>query len=154
MVVNPILHEGGLEEPPQADDLPSLLGECDKWVNFSWLCSFQHSTWPSKSIFGISFQFFEKFVVEDIWSTKILSRNLKKSKKIQFFSMKSYFLLLNLNSTCSHLSFEVYNVSVAQNLKFYIFLPRKFFNGDLWHSSPASDKSMQLRRLFLVSMES
>ena len=67
---------------------------------------------------GFFFQFFQKFVVEDIWSTKILSRNLKKSKKIQFFSMKSYFLLLNLNSTCSQLSFEVYNVSVAQNLKF------------------------------------
>ena len=76
-------------------------------------------------LLGFFFQFFQKFVVEDIWSTKILSRNLKKSKKIQFFSMKSYFLLLNLNSTCSQLSFEVYNVSVAQNLKFCIFLGRK-----------------------------
>ena len=75
---------------------------------------------------GFFFQFFQKFVVEDIWSTKISSRNLKKSKKIQFFSMKSYFLLLNLNSTCSQLSFEVYNVSVAQNLKFQLFLDENF----------------------------
>ena len=37
--------------------------------------------------------------------------------------MKSYFLWLNLNSTCSKLSFEVHNVSVAQKLKNLDFLP-------------------------------
>ena len=37
--------------------------------------------------------------------------------------MKSYFFKLNLNSTCSKLSFEVHNVSVAQKLKFFDFLP-------------------------------
>ena len=36
--------------------------------------------------------------------------------------MKSYFLWLNLNSTCSKLSFEVHNVSVAQKLKNFDFL--------------------------------
>ena len=35
--------------------------------------------------------------------------------------MKSYFLWLNLNSTCSKLSFEVHNVSVAQKLKIFEF---------------------------------
>ena len=48
--------------------------------------------------------------------------------------MKSYFLLLNLNSTCSQLSFEVYNVSVAQNLKIRNFwgqkIGGKFKNSD------------------------
>ena len=38
--------------------------------------------------------------------------------------MKSYFFKLNLNSTCSKLSFEVHNVSVAQKLKFFDFLPQ------------------------------
>ena len=45
--------------------------------------------------------------------------------------MKSYFFKLILNSTCSKLSFEVHNVSVAQKLKFFDFLPRKFFIDDL-----------------------
>ena len=41
---------------------------------------------------------------------------------------------MNLNSTCSQLSFEVYNVSVAQNLKIRNFwgqkIGRKFKNSD------------------------
>ena len=44
--------------------------------------------------------------------------------------MKSNFFKLNLNSTCSKLSFEVHNVSVAQKLKFFDFLPWKFFVDD------------------------
>ena len=35
---------------------------------------------------------------------------------------KSYFFVLNMNSVWSELSFEVYNVSLAQNLTFWIFL--------------------------------
>ena len=49
----------------------------------------------------------------------------KLKKRIQFFYNKSYFLQLNMNSTCSQLSFEVYKVSVAQNLKFRIFQGQK-----------------------------
>ena len=45
--------------------------------------------------------------------------------------MKSYFFWLNLNSTCSKLSFEVHNVSVAQKLKNFDFLPMKFIIDDL-----------------------
>ena len=85
---------------------------------------------------------------------KNFDAKLGKIKKIHFFHNKLYFFKLNMNSTSSQLSFEVYNVSVAQNLKFWFFLTRKFFNGDVRHSSPVSYKNMQLRRLFLVSMES
>ena len=73
-------------------------------------------------VFRFFFQIFEKFCLEDIWSPKILTRNSEKSKKIQIFSNKSYLFWLNMNSTCSQLSFEVCKVSVAQNLKFWIFL--------------------------------
>ena len=45
--------------------------------------------------------------------------------------MKSYFLWLNLNSSCSNLSFEVHNVSVAQKLKNFDFLRMKFIINDL-----------------------
>ena len=45
--------------------------------------------------------------------------------------MKSYFFWLNLNSTCSKLSFEVHNVSVAQKLKNFDFWPMKLYIYDL-----------------------
>ena len=56
-----------------------------KWVDFSWLCSFQQSTGPSKAIFRIFFQIFEKFRLEDIWSPKILTQNSEKSKQNPIF---------------------------------------------------------------------
>ena len=46
-----------------------------------------------------------------------MTRKLKKSEKIFFFCWKLYFFYLNLNCTCSQLSFEVYNIFVAQKLK-------------------------------------
>ena len=48
-----------------------------------------------------------------------------KMEKNPIFPDKSYFFFLNLNSTCSQLSFEVHNVSVAQNLKISNFLGPK-----------------------------
>ena len=48
-----------------------------------------------------------------------------KMEKNPIFPDKSYFFFLNLNSTCSQLSFEVHNVSVAQNLKIRIFWGQK-----------------------------
>ncbi len=52
-----------------------------------------------ESFFGFIFQNFGKLDLEDIWSASILTRKFKKSKKIEFFWRKSYFFLLNLNST-------------------------------------------------------
>ena len=113
---------GGVQRtPPPAVFWPWLSGRWVKWADFSWLCSFQQSTGPSKAIFQIFFQIFEKFCLEDTWSPKILTRNSQKSKKNPFFPEKYYFFLLNLNSTCSQLSFEVHNVSVAQNSKIQNF---------------------------------
>ena len=45
----------------------------------------QQSTGPSKAIFQIFFQIFEKFRLEGTWSPKILTQILKKSKKNQIF---------------------------------------------------------------------
>ena len=52
----------------------------------------------------------------------------KKSKnwKYWFFQRKTNFLHLNLNSTCSKLSFEVHNVGFAQNFQIFTFLPINF----------------------------
>ena len=79
----------------------------------------------AKPFFRFFFQIFEKFCLEDTWSPKILTRNSQKSKKNPIFPQKSYFFFLNLNSTCSQLSFEVHNVSVAQNLKIRNFWGQK-----------------------------
>ena len=50
----------------------------------------------------------------------------QKLKKFWFFSKKSIFLHLNLNSTCSKLSFEVHNIGFAQNFQIFNFLPINF----------------------------
>ena len=52
----------------------------------------------------------------------------KKSKKLDFcfFSKKSYYFYLNLNSTCSWLSFDVYNICFSQNFHVFTFLAMKF----------------------------
>ena len=117
-ILNPILHRG-VNEPSPAVFWLWPFERWVKWADFSWLCSFQQSTGPSKAIFF--FQIFEKFCLEDTWSPKILTRNSQKSKKNPFFPDKYYFFFLNLNSTSSQLSFEVQNVSVAQNLKIQNF---------------------------------
>ena len=68
--------------------------------------------------------------------------------------MKSYFFKLILNSTCSKLSFEVHNVSVAQKLKFFIFCLGNFLSMTFASSATSIGKTTQLRRLFLMSLES
>ena len=49
---------------------------------------------------------------------------IKEIKKGIFFYCKSYFFYLNINSTCSQLSFEVSNMSVAQNFLFFTFFAK------------------------------
>ena len=44
-----------------------------------------------------------------------MTRKLKKSEKIFFFARNCTFFYLKLNCTCSQLSFEVYNIYIAQN---------------------------------------
>ena len=46
---------------------------------------------------------------------------IEKIKKGIFFCCKSYFFYLNMNSTCSQLSFEVSNMYVAQNFSIFTF---------------------------------
>ena len=50
----------------------------------------------------------------------LLYKNLKNQKKA-FFCCKSYFFYLTMNSTRSQLSFEVSNMSVAQNFSIFTF---------------------------------
>ena len=62
-----------------------------------------------------------KFKKYDFFGKKI-----EKLRKKMIFSKKSIFLHLNLNSTCSKLSFEVHNIGFAQNFQIFNFLPINF----------------------------
>ena len=90
--------------------------------------------------------------------------------KIKKNFKKSFFFAENCNfsswiSIVNDISFfEVYSFSVAQNLKFWLFFGQnlkfwlffgqKFFIGNPCPLSTSSNKSVWLRWLFLVSMES
>ena len=49
-----------------------------------------------------------------------------KNWKNCFFFKKSNFFKLNLNSTCSKLSFKVHNIEFVQNFEIFIFLAKNF----------------------------
>ena len=79
---------------------------------------------------------------------------IEKIGKNIFFARNCTFFYLNLNCTCSQLSFEVYNIYIAQNFKFQLFLPWKFFVANLCDSASPNVKNIILRGLFLVFLES
>ena len=81
---------------------------------------------PEESFFEFFLKIFWKLDVENFWGSSSMSRKIKKIEKNPFFCKKSYFFWLNLFCIRSQLSFEVYNSSVAQNLKFRPFLAWKF----------------------------
>ena len=116
---------GGPTDPPWQFFDRGSSGNASNELIFLDFVPFNNQQDLAKLFFGFFFQFFEKFRLEDTWSSKILTRNSEKSKKNPIFPQKSYFFFLNLNSTCSQLSFEVHNVSVAQNLKIQNFLGQK-----------------------------
>ena len=68
-------------------------------INFGILKTILWASFIGSLIAIFIFQNLEKIDLEDTWSTSILTRKLKKSKKIEFFFRKLYFFLLNLNST-------------------------------------------------------
>ena len=75
--------------------------------------------------FWIFFENFKNFRVDKFFQNRSkggthLYKNQKNQKR-HFFCCKSYFFYLNMNSTCSQLSFEVSNMSVAQNFSNFTF---------------------------------
>ena len=81
---------------------------------------------PGKPFLEFLFENFGKLNVKIFMGFSSISWKIKKSKKSLFFK-KSYYSWLNHYCTCSQLSFEVYNTSVAQNLKFRPFLTWKIW---------------------------
>ena len=52
---------------------------------------------------------------------RALDENRKKFEKLQFFTNKPYFFKLELNCTCSQLSFAVHHTLEAQNFENFEF---------------------------------
>ena len=121
---------GGHFVPAHVDDPSSLLDGCPKWPHISWLCFIQHSLGPIEAIFKKYFWKFWKIEKKEIYfptpKGPPFGKKIEKLKKIWFFQKKSIFLHLNLNSTCSKLSFEVHNIGIAQNFQIFNFLPINF----------------------------
>ena len=112
--------------PAHVDDPLSLLDGCLKWPHISWLCFIQHSLGPIEAIFKKFFWKFWKIEKKRNLRFDTKGSPLRKIGKILIFSKKSILLHLNLNSTCSKLSFEVHNIGIAQNFQIFNFLPINF----------------------------
>ena len=74
-----------------------------------------------------------------------------KSTFFNFFSTKVFDFVSNLNDDCSQLSFEVYNVFVAQKLRISEFLIELFFRLDLATSATSRGRNFNLSNLNRVS---
>ena len=76
---------------------------------------------PFQSIDKLSFEIFwhkcEKNAIKDKWSELVLTKKSEKFDFFQFFSNKSYFFCVKLNSMIKMLSFEVLHVEIAQKLQ-------------------------------------
>ena len=113
--------------------------------------TFVRSQW---SHFFNSYKKIWNYVRFKIFASLENDAKIEKIGKNIFFCWKLYFFYLNLNCTCSQLSFEVYNIYIAQNFKFRLFLPWKFFVANLCDSASPNVKNIILRGLFLVFLES
>ena len=80
-----------------------------------------------------------------------LGSKITKSIFFNFFTTKSPNFISNLNDDCSQLSFEVYNICVAQKLRILEFLIEFFFAWTLATSATFRGRNFNLRDLNRVS---
>ena len=123
--LNPILHGGGFNEPPLQFFDRGSSGDGSNELIFLDFVPFNNQQDLAKPFFRFFFKFLKNFASKTLGPLKFWREIRKNRKKNPFFPEKYYFFFLNLNSTCSQLSFEVHNVSVAQNLKIRNFWGQK-----------------------------
>ena len=98
------------------DRLPFLTGSSYVHKN-SWLCPYASQLEVGKVIFLLSWQVFQKFSRDRQKITIFWDRKTRNWLFFIFFQTKVCNFVSNINEDCSQLSFEVYNVFVAQKLK-------------------------------------
>ena len=125
--LNPILHGGG---GPLWPGWPRtawrFCRDRGRFTKIHDFVPFGTRQMPDKPFLEFFFEEVGKLGVKNFRGSSSIRQKTEKSKKNYFFCKKSYFFWLNLYCICSQLSFEVYNTSVAQNLKFWPFFAWKF----------------------------
>ena len=114
---NPILPEGGPLWPP----LPSIclpLSQSQGYFNqSSWLCSCPYFPGPRKPVLALFFKKLKKLDVENFLGSSSIRQKSENFEIFYFFTNKPYYYKLNLNGTCSQLSFVVHNTLETQNFE-------------------------------------
>ena len=113
---NPKRPGGAAAAHRSRDRLPFLTGSCYGHKN-SWLCPYTSQLEVGKVIFLLSWQVFQKFSRDRRKITIFWDRKTWNWLFFIFFKTKVCNFVSNINDNCSQLSFEVYNVFVAQKLK-------------------------------------
>ena len=101
--------------------------------------------------FLLSWQVFQKFSRDQAEIMVFWDRISQNLFFFNFFIRKSPNFISNLNDDCSQLSFDVYNVFVAQKLRISEFLIELFFRLDPSTSATSRGRNFNLRNLKRVS---
>ena len=104
-----------------------------------------------KVIFLLSWQVFRKFGRDRQDILIFWDRKSRNRLFFNFFSTKVSDFISNLNDNCSQLSFQVYNVFVAQKLPISEFLIEFFFAWTLATSAASRGRNFNLSNLKWVS---
>ena len=76
---------------------------------------------PESQFWCLFFKKLKKIDVENFWGSSSIRRKSENFEIFCFFTNKPYFFKLNLNCTCSQLSFEVHNTLETQNFENFEF---------------------------------
>ena len=118
---NPILPGGGHYGPPYHESVcrcrmvRAMLTKLPDFVPFH-ICQV-----PESQFWCLFFKKLKKIDVENFWGSSSIRRKSENFEIFCFFTNKPYFFKLNLNCTCSQLSFEVHNTLETQNFENFEF---------------------------------
>ena len=119
--VNPILPGGEPLWPPYHEStcrcrmVRAMLTKLPDFVPFH-ICQV-----PESQFWCLFFKKLKKIDVKNFWGSSSIRRKSENFEIFCFFTNKPYFFKLNLNCTCSQLSFEVHNTLETQNFENFEF---------------------------------
>ena len=142
---------GGFDSARRSGDrLPFLTGSY-YGHKISWLYQKTSQVQGSQVIFLLSWQVFQKFSQDRAEIMIFWDRKSQNRFFFNFFTIKSPNFISNLNDDCSQLSFDVYNICVAQKLRILEFLIEFFLAWTLATSATFRGRNFNLSDLNRVS---
>ena len=140
---------GGIH--PSVRRLPAISHRIMLWSQKFLTLSINISTRRQSSIFFTILASLPEIQPRPSRDHEFLGSKITKSIFFNFLITKSSNFISNLNENCSQLSFEVYNVCVAQNLRISEFLIEFFFAWTLATSATSRGRNFNLSNLNRVS---